>query len=165
LASTFIDVERVRGHVDFAVITIKNEEFVATLTQFGATNSHIVKAARDYALVSIPQPRGAKAVAAITRCPSQGNGVAQDVVRDIIADLDPQWILVVGIAGAAPTEEFGLGDVVLASHVLDFSVEAVKADASAFSVESRPIDPKVENFVATVAAHSAGLGTLRHPLI
>ena len=156
--SRALTVADIRGRVDFAVVTIKPEEFAAALAQFGATTGHIVKGARDYVLTEISRSSGSPAIAAITRCPSQGNGVAQDVVRDVISDLDPQWILVVGIAGAAPSEEFGLGDVVLASQVLDFSVEAVKDDERTFAVEGRPIDTRVENFVATVDAHTGELG-------
>lgn len=150
-------VEDIRGTVDFAIITIKQEEFTAVLSQFGLKKPKIVKGARDYAIKSIRRRSGGSAIVAITRCISQGNNAAQDATRDIIKDLDPRWILVVGIAGARPASEIGLGDVVVGTNVLDFSVEAVKNGAAEYSVEGRPVDHEVENFVTGLAAHAHGL--------
>jgi nucleoside phosphorylase len=49
---------------------------------------------------------------------------AQSVANNIIHDLDPSWLLLVGIAGGVPDNEFSLGDVVLASALHDFSFGA-----------------------------------------
>lgn len=157
VAQKFRTIADVKGKVDFALITIKEEELKAVLDQFrGFPES--VSGARDYALLEVPQRTGRKALVAVTRCPAQGNGVSQDIARDIIDELDPAWILVVGIAGGAPVTEFTLGDVVLASSLLDFSVEAVKAKRKfEFAVEGREVDPRVENFVTMVAAHTHAL--------
>jgi nucleoside phosphorylase len=153
-------IEELRGRVDFAIITIKVEELAAVLDQFDAAKRHVVQGARDYVIARVARAHQSEAIVAITRCPAQGNGVAQDVARDIIDELDPQWILVVGIAGAVPATEFSLGDVVLASHVLDFSVAAVKHGApDAYAVVGREVDAAVENYVAMVGAHRAALGT------
>jgi nucleoside phosphorylase len=43
----------------------------------------------------------------------------------MIADLDPDWLVLTGIAGGIPHEDSSLGDVVLASRLHDFSLEAV----------------------------------------
>ena len=102
---------------------------------------------------------GRQAIVAITRCPAQGNGVSQDVARDIIDELDPSWLLTVGIAGGVPAAEFSLGDVVLASSVLDFTVEAVRAGGDReFAVEGRHVHHEVENYATIVEAHRGVLG-------
>ncbi len=148
-----------KGTIDFAVITIKEEELGAVLDQFNLSEPDLIRGARAYAVARIRQLTGDYATVAITRCPSQGNGVAQDVARDIIDELDPQWLLVVGIAGGLPASEFSLGDVVLASQVLDFSVEAVKAGRPpTFAVEGRVIHQEVENYVTMLRAHAGRLG-------
>ena len=45
---------------------------------------------------------------------------------DLIDDLQPSLLLVVGIAGGLPSDDISLGDVVLSTRLLDFSVEARK---------------------------------------
>ena len=42
----------------------------------------------------------------------------------IIDDLNPEWLMLVGIAGAIPSEEYTLGDVVVATRLHDFTVRA-----------------------------------------
>lgn len=78
----------------------------------------------------LPTLNGGRYSVALTRCLEQGTGEAQNVARDLIEDLDPQWLLVVGIAGGVPASELTLGDVVVSTRILDFSVEAVIADHS-----------------------------------
>jgi nucleoside phosphorylase len=149
-----------KGKVDFAIVTIKPEELQAIRDQFVDSAFTIVSGARAYAVTEVPVRGGAAAVVAVTRCASQGNGVAQDVARDIITELDPQWLLVVGIAGAAPDSAFTLGDVVLATSMLDFSVEAVKSGQyNEYAVQGREVHPAVENYAAMVSMHAAELGS------
>lgn len=168
-----IDLEALKRCVDFVIITIKPEEFDAVLDQFHVHDENVAHStasgSRDYTVVWVPVggPSGPllEAVVAITRCGTQGNGISQDVTRDIIADLAPPWILLVGIAGGVPASEFSLGDVVLGTSVLDFSVEAVKRSKKAnrdadraFAVTGLEVHPAVENFSTTVAAHRRDLG-------
>jgi hypothetical protein len=159
-AAPFGSIADLKGRVDFAVITIKPEEFEAACRHLA--HAAVLTGARSYAMARVPAGEGGRvgaAVVAITRCPSQGNGISQDVARDIIDDLDPQWILVLGIAGAAPAAELTLGDVALASSLIDVSVEAVKhGRAPEFAAEGRLVHEDVENFVTMVAAHEAALG-------
>jgi nucleoside phosphorylase len=146
-------------HADIAILTVKPEEFQAVLDQFGIYSTSVQYGERDYVCKSIPLEDGTAIDVAITRCPTQGNGVSQDVTRSIINDLDPQWILLVGIAGGIPNTEFCLGDVVLARSVVDFTVERVAAgDLSEFDSEGLQAHPDVENFVAIVQAWKAKLG-------
>jgi nucleoside phosphorylase len=148
-----------RGAIDFAIITIKEEEYAAVLSQFPPSPARTVSLARSYDLRDVAQHNGTIAKIAITRCPTQGNGVSQDVFRDIVNDLDPQWVLCVGIAGGVPTSEFSLGDVLLGSNVLDMSVEAIKAgEPPAYALESHAAHTDVENYCTAVKGQGGALG-------
>lgn len=113
--------------IDYGIITIKEEEFSAVKSRFVPVEL-IHGRDRSYFKSVVKTRTGKSRTVAIVRCPNQGQGEAQAVASDLIADLEPRWILVVGIAGAVPAEEFGLGDVLLASRVLDFSVQAAIED-------------------------------------
>src|SRR5262249_17772809 len=58
------------------------------------------------------------------RC-DQGNLDAHAAARDLLEDLAPKFMLVIGIAGGVPSHEFSLGDVVVSNRIVDFRVEAV----------------------------------------
>jgi nucleoside phosphorylase len=45
----------------------------------------------------------------IVRCLEQGQSSAQQIAHDLIEELDPRWLLLVGIAGGVPAEEYTLG--------------------------------------------------------
>jgi nucleoside phosphorylase len=147
------------GTIDFAILTIKEEEFEAVLSQLPPSGARTVSLARAYALRQVPQRNGNIATVAVTRCPSQGNGVSQDVARDILHDLDPQWILVVGIAGGVPSSEFSLGDVLLGSGVMDMSVEEIRnRRPPTTAADGHHAHPDVENYCAIVKAEGEALG-------
>jgi nucleoside phosphorylase len=96
---------------------------------------------------------------AIIRSVEQGEGHGQDVARDIIEDLDPQWLLLVGIAGGVPAAEFTLGDVVAALRLTDFSVKAaLEGKSSQFAVSGGPMHKQVQNHIALIPAISDELG-------
>lgn len=113
--------------IDYGIITIKEEEFTALQSRFNAKEL-IHGRDRSYFKGVVRTRTGKLRTIALVQCPNQGQGEAQSVASDLIADLQPGWILVVGIAGAVPAEEFGLGDVLLASRLLDFSVQAAIED-------------------------------------
>jgi hypothetical protein len=50
--------------------------------------------------------------------------------RALIDDLDPRWILLVGIAGGFADDNYSPGDVLLASRIYHLSVSAVLLDRS-----------------------------------
>ncbi len=76
---------------------------------------------------------------------------AQDVARDFIEDLDPAWLLIVGICGAVPSADFTLGDVVCATRVHDFSVRAAaQQQPGTFDVVGGPMHRLVENVLASL---------------
>ena len=111
-----------RGKVDFAIITFKPEEFEAVVEKCRLQSA--AKGPRRYSTGWIETTKGQGYNLACVRCVDQGQGEAQRVAEDMIADLEPRWILVVGICGGIPSAEFSLGDVLVASRLHDFSVSA-----------------------------------------
>lgn len=163
----------VNGKVDFGILTIREDEFAAVLERFPPSN--LVSGQRHYNLCRVELPRGESYLVAVLRCVEQGNGEAQDAARDMLEDLAPAWLLVVGIAGGVPSDEFTLGDVVVSTRIHDFTVEAVLQDgASEYAVTGGPIDKRAAVVVANLPARSAdfvdwnssgSIGTERPPIL
>src|SRR5258708_1646872 len=102
--------------VDIAIITIREDEFEAVLQRFKPTPYHEL-GKRTYGICHVETKVGRNYTIAIARCSEQGNDSSQKLVLDMIHDLDPRLILVVGIASGIPHEEFTLGDVIISSHI------------------------------------------------
>lgn len=113
----------VKGKIDFGIITIREDEFEAVLERFAPEPYYFGD--RRYVIGRVDLDRDDYYQVAIARCTDQGEGPAQDLARDMIEQLDPEWLLVVGIAGGVPDDDFTLGDVVVAKRLLDFSVKAI----------------------------------------
>ncbi|HAW28873.1 MAG TPA: hypothetical protein DCY03_12265, partial [Planctomycetaceae bacterium] len=117
------NIDDVRGKVDFAVITIRTDEYKAVLDR--VPNLKIVTKGRWlYQYGTIENVDDKPVNIAIARTPGQGHAPAQQVANNMIVDLKPKWVVLAGIAGAFPNDDFSLGDVVLASRVVDFAVQA-----------------------------------------
>ena len=115
--------------VDFAIITAKREEFEAVLKRFPAhvepeLEKSLGELRRPYTFRKATTSGGVNYVLAIARGVFQGLSEAQNLTTDLIEDLRPRWILFVGIGGGVPSEDVFLGDVVLATHIHDFSLGA-----------------------------------------
>jgi nucleoside phosphorylase len=146
---------------DVGIITIKDEEFEAVLAAFGDESGVYVAptSKRHYNLRRADAGGGKRYSVAIVRNVEQGNGDAQSVARDMIEDLGPGLILVVGIAGARPTSDFTLGDVVLSLRVNDYSVHAVNVGSdTAYAVSGGPVATAIAAGVANLRARGAALG-------
>ncbi len=107
--------------VDFAIITIREDEFQAVLQRF-PQKPQKGSSGRTYGISQIKTQDGQNGTVAIVRCVEQGADTAQQVANDVITDLDPQMLLVVGIAGGVPNDEFTLGDVIISSRIDNFNV-------------------------------------------
>jgi len=98
-------------------------------------------ARRAYTLCRADAGGGERYRIGILRLIEQGQGEAQDAARDLIEDLAPRLVLVVGIAGGRPSDDITLGDVVISTRIHDFTVEARKAGAApTYDVTGGPID-------------------------
>src|SRR5262249_11077188 len=108
---------------DVLIITIREDEHNAVLTR--VNNRHIYRGKnRTYSIGTVRSRFGPTWSIAVIRLLEQGPEEAVITTREAIEDLNPGWIMVVGIAGAAPDTEFTLGDVIVATRIHDFTVGA-----------------------------------------
>jgi predicted ATPase/nucleoside phosphorylase len=146
-----------KGKVDVGIITVREDEFEAVLRRF----SDVIGTAsgrREYNLRRVETLDSDTYVVAVLRCAEQGNTEAQDAARDLMEDLDPQWLLVVGIAGGVPASEFTLGDVVVSTRIVDVSLESVQTEGRReYSINGGPLDRTVTTIVANLRAMESRL--------
>ena len=124
-----IHISEVKGRVHAAIITIRQDEYDAVESRLGGSIS-VEGGNNSYELATLKPDDNKPISVALTRCVSQGDITAQSVANNIIHDLDPAWLLLVGIAGAVPDDDFSLGDVIVASALHDFSFAAALPDGT-----------------------------------
>jgi nucleoside phosphorylase len=136
---------------DIAIMTIRDDEFGAVFDRLEGYSFKPFKgfSGRTYALFSIPTITNKTCVVVLARSPEQGTGVSHSVASDMMRDLDPQLLLVVGIAGGVPQNEFTLGDVIISSRIQDFTVNAMNQDDITFNVMGG-IHPLVSDITASL---------------
>jgi nucleoside phosphorylase len=145
--------------IDIGILTIREDEFRAVLKVFQDDHDICKGRHREYTLRTADAGQGARYRLAILRQIEQGNGEAQDAARDLIDDLQPSLFLVVGIAGGLPSDDISLGDVVLSTRVLDFSIEARKfQEDTTYNVGGGPIAKSIAAGVANLGARELDLG-------
>lgn len=91
-----------------------------------------------YQLFDQTTTRGELTVA-LFRSIRQANVEAQVVVQRALEDLQPAWVLVVGIAGAFPHGDVTIGDVVVSSEIVDFTYEA-KREGKPAELDKRTLE-------------------------
>src|SRR5947209_3521543 len=116
------------GKVDFAIITILQEEYEAIKARFNPVPYTNPSNQQTYGISHVQTRGGKNCTVAIARTIRQGNDASQQLANRIINDLDPQMLLVVGIGGGVPDNNFTLGDVIVSSHVHNFDVNAIKGN-------------------------------------
>ena len=153
-----IHVNRLRGRIDFTIITIREDEFEAVLGRFSPRRP-VIGGRQVYEYCRFPRPDGRTVDVAVVRAFDQGQSVAQSVARDAIDDLAPRWLILAGIAGGIPDNEFSLGDVLLAGRLHDFSVTAaIEDEHPQFRPGGGPVHPAVERLLAYMPAYRDRLG-------
>lgn len=158
-----LSAESIKGSVDFALIAIREDEFAAVLHYF-PSNAEVKGQHRTYEISDFETVDGSTYRAALLRSLEQGHSAAQSATSDVISDLDPAWIVLVGIAGAVPEAEFSLGDVVLATRMIDFSITAALADGTKETAHrGAPAHKAVQDFVIRLPALKSRLGDWNHP--
>lgn len=155
MAQTNTNIAELKNKVDFGIITIREDEFEAVLQRFPL--DELVTGRQRYAMSRLKTVSDDEYVIASVRCLEPGTGQAQDVARTMIDELNPQWILLVGIAGSMPDYEHTLGDVMLASRLHDFSVSAIIENTSQevrqeFALGGGPMHRDVQNLLAALPA-------------
>lgn len=145
--------------IDIGILTIREDEFRAVLQVFPDGHGIYKGRHREYTLRTADAGQGARYRLAILRQIEQGNGEAQEAARDLIDDLQPSLLLVVGIAGGLPSDDISLGDVVLSTRVLDFSLEARKfQEHTTYNVGGGPIFKSIATGIANLGARESELG-------
>lgn len=153
-----LSAEEIKGTVDFALIAIREDEFEAALQFFPLTGEFKGKN-RTYEISDFKTSDGTIYRAALFCSTEQGHSAAQAAASDVIADLGPSWLVLVGIAGAVPETEFSLGDVVVATRIIDFSVTAALADGTTeTALKSAPAHKAVLDLVKRLPALKSRLG-------
>jgi nucleoside phosphorylase len=113
---------QVADDLHVGIITMKEEEMAAVLDVLPETRSTKKRRYYNTCTVTLPDTRACRV--GVVRCVEQGTGEAQAIAQDFLHDLAPHWILVVGIAGGAPRDEFTLGDVVVSTKLYDLTVQS-----------------------------------------
>src|SRR4051794_27170243 len=94
-----------RTRVDFGLISFREDEFEALLRRF-PPHWLIIDGERQYNITPITDRLGKTFYVATVRTVEQGHRDAQSTAASLIRDLEPSWIVLVGIAGAKPESEF-----------------------------------------------------------
>lgn len=146
--------------VEIGIITIKEEENEAVLKRFPAQELlSSPETKRLYALGVLRQSDGRMVKYAVIRCEGQGNTTSLEATRDMLVDVAPQVILVVGIAGAAPGKDVTLGDVAVSASVVDMSLEEVRVDGSRrFDAQTQSSTKAAAQVVSNLVAFRTRLG-------
>jgi nucleoside phosphorylase len=148
-----------RPKVDIGILTIRDDEFRALLDVFPTKAGRFKGLHREYDLRHADAGNGERYTVTVLRQAEQGTGEAQDVARDVIEDLAPRLVLVVGIAGGLPSDDVKLGDVILSTRIHDFTVEARKAGhKTTYAVTGGPIDKALAAAVTNLASRDDELG-------
>lgn len=146
-----VDLAEVHGKVDFGIVTILEDEFRALLYHFPVESR--AKGRRWYSLSRLSLLGGGNYLIAMVRCAEQGGGEAQAAAHDLLDEVKPRWLLVVGIAGGKPSSDFGLGDVIVSTRVYDFRVEAVLQDGEReYSLAGGPLHPEARAIASDLPA-------------
>ncbi len=144
-------VKELHGQVLAALVTVRKDEYEALLSRFDGHFS-VDDGKNLYECACIDTPSGQQLIA-ICRCHDTGNSVAQAVTANVLTEISPPWILVVGIAGGFPDTEFTLGDVIVANRLSDFSVTAaLEGRVAALDVRGGRFHRDVEKLVAGLPA-------------
>ncbi len=153
-----IHINQLRGRIDFAVIAIRHDEYAAVIRRFPHTSA-VIGGRQGYRYCRAVRRDGKSVRIAFIRSSSQGHSPAQVAASKAIADLDPKWLVLVGIAGGVPSNEFSLGDVLLADSFLDFSVTAAKQDkVPELRTRGGPIHRDLEPILADLRGWESELG-------
>jgi nucleoside phosphorylase len=108
---------------------------------------------RTYAVATVHHRTKGDYPIAVMRTSEQGPNKAQDIARDAIEDLDPEYIVLSGIAGGVPSKEFTLGDVLVATRLHDFSVGALMPNSPPqVTNQGGPMTKRVQDLVTLLPA-------------
>ena len=104
----------IKNCVHAAIITIRPDEYESVekclRNAISSRTLSITGGKNSYEYANLRTEDGNLVSVVVTRCVLQGNLSAQAVASNIITDLDPEWLLLVGIAGGIPGSLSSLED-------------------------------------------------------
>ena len=134
------------------IYTIKDEEFLAVLDRLGPVRDVTGASSQRYKIARTRIGDHELAIA-LFRGVNQGNQESQTLIQRAISDLNLSWVFVVGIAGGAPHKDFTIGDVIVASEILEFTYEVKRDDApSLLHPRTLPLDRRAHALVSMLPA-------------
>ena len=102
----------------------------------------------DYEIGLMTIQDGSELQVAIVGWPEIGQTIAQRTATNLIEDLVPRLMILVGIGGAVPSRDSRLGEVVCATGAHAFCVTAaLERRNDKLEVHGRPMDPRIETLV------------------
>jgi nucleoside phosphorylase len=147
---------------DIAIITTREDEFEAVLQRFKPV-PYREPGKRSYGICHLETKGGNHYTIAIARCSEQGNDTSQQLAHDMIHDLDPRLILVVGIAGGVPHDEFTLGDVIVSTRIHNLNVGAQHEDGSSTFDIRGGIHPAISDITSSLLLYQDQLAGWNTP--
>jgi nucleoside phosphorylase len=134
--------------VHIAILTTRDDEFTAVRERF-QTEHQRMPSGWPYLKGVITTHNQHCYTIAIARSISQGNGASQRLAHHVIQDLDPGLLVLVGIAGGIPHNEFTLGDVIVSTHIVNPDIDAKNVDGTThYMVGGGPPHPLVEQIIS-----------------
>jgi nucleoside phosphorylase len=118
----------VKDSIQIGIITIRDDEYNAILRRLN--NPQILDLKSRYRFATLENGVNV----AVTRCNEPGNLESQAITRNMLDDLNPKWIFVVGIAGGLPDSDFSLGDVIVSSYIYDLTTEAANEEGRTYDI-------------------------------
>jgi nucleoside phosphorylase/energy-coupling factor transporter ATP-binding protein EcfA2 len=104
--------------VDVGILTLREDELAAVHERFPSEG--IVDRGRRYSLSRVPLDGGESYQVAVSRIvQTTSSDGAAEALRHLVEDLAPRLVLLVGVAVAMPSDEITLGDVVVATRVVN----------------------------------------------
>lgn len=162
-----IALDDVKDTIDIVTITVIDEELEAVLRFFSPTHVAIghdeeANAPRLYYIAEIVDSQKHPWKIAILQVKNQGNNTALALTAKALQTIKPKWILLVGIAGGAPGENFTLGDVYLTTRIHDLSVSArlqgTDPQDNSYRPGGGPLSMYVESLANSIAGYTRRLG-------
>ncbi|WP_148313446.1 AAA family ATPase [Sorangium cellulosum] len=114
---------------DVGILTFREDELEAVLERF--PGEKYVSTQRVYNISRLPLDGGERYTIAVTRCVADfASGDAVLAFNEIVQDLAPNLLLIVGIAVGTPSEDYTLGDVVVATGIIDASKNEIRGSGA-----------------------------------
>ena len=137
--------------VDYLIVTFIREEHEAVQHYFRESEHKIISDnPGSTRVMSMLTESGQTVKVAIARITKMGNITALMDVLNLIKEQQPKLVLAVGIAGAVPTNDIFLGDVLLVNEIHDMSLGAETEEGREESIASSHLKPVVNKFTVSV---------------